>query len=481
MDIVYCSAEVAPFSKAGGLGDVAQSFPVAMNKLGHNIIVLTPLYSFIKSSDFNLELIVENATTKLGNKIEQFSIYRSFLPNSEVAVYFIKHPYLYRDGIYVSANGEPYLDAAMRFIFFSKAIFEVLKKIQFQPDIIHANDWHTGIVPYYLKSLFKSDPFFAKTKTVFTIHNIGYQGVFEKSDIQEAGVPPRDLEHDFLMWGKVNLMKVGTVYADVITTVSEKYSKEIQSPEYGHGLEVIIRSRASDLYGIINGVDYSIWNPSTDPLIPANYSVDDLTGKKKCKEFLQKKLNLKVSPAPIIAIISRLDYQKGLDLVLDVFDDMMALNVQFVLLGTGDKKLEREFAKKAEKYSSRCSINIEFNNELAHQIEAGADIFLMPSRYEPCGLNQMYSMIYGTIPIVRKTGGLADTVIDYTENPNEGTGFVFEKYNNIELYDTVKKAVELYKHSPEEWQKLQTRAMSKDFSWQRTAIKIERIYKNLLN
>ncbi|MHA1853366.1 MAG: glycogen synthase, partial [Candidatus Heimdallarchaeaceae archaeon] len=357
----------------------------------------------------------------------------------------------------------------------------VLKKIQFQPDIIHANDWHTGIVPYYLKSLFKSDPFFAKIKTVFTIHNIGYQGVFEKSDIQEAGIPPRDLDHDFLMWGKVNLMKVGTVYADVITTVSEKYSKEIQSPEYGHGLEVIIRSRASDLYGIINGVDYSIWNPSTDPLIPANYSVDDLTGKKKCKEFLQKKLNLKVSPAPIIAIISRLDYQKGLDLVLDVFDDMMALNVQFVLLGTGDKKLEREFAKKAEKYSSRCSINIEFNNELAHQIEAGADIFLMPSRYEPCGLNQMYSMIYGTIPIVRKTGGLADTVIDYTENPNEGTGFVFEKYNNIELYDTVKKAVELYKHSPEEWQKLQTRAMSKDFSWQRTAIKIERIYKNLLN
>lgn len=476
MNIVYCSAEVAPFSKAGGLGDVAQSFPVELAKLNENVIVITPYYSLIDRKH-HLDLVSERVEFKFGEKKEHFQLYKAQLAKSTVTVYFVKHSYLYRDGIYVSESGEPYPDSAMRFIFFSRAIFEVLKSVNFQPDIIHSNDWHTALVPYYLKKVFNSDPFFRATKAVFTIHNIGYQGVFEPSEIKESAIPSLDIP-DFLMWGKINLMRVGILYADIITTVSETYANEIQTKEYGYGLEEVIRARSQDLYGVLNGVNYDIWNPAVDPYIPANYSVENLEGKAICKSKLQEKLGLEQSSVPLVAIISRIDYQKGLELVLEIFDDMMSLDAQFVLLGTGDKKLEDAFVKKGNAYGSQCSINIEFNNTLAHQIEAGADIFLMPSRYEPCGLNQIYSMIYGTVPVVRKTGGLADTVIDYFSDPANSTGFVFEHFDRNEFFDAVSKAVNLYNTNPDEWLKLQLRGMSRDFSWRKTALKMLELYKN---
>ncbi len=480
MKVVFCSAEVFPFSKTGGLADVSNSIPKEISKLGHDVVIITPLYKFINLEDYSIELKNEHLYTFIGDFRETFALYESILPDSDVRVYFVRHPYLYRDGIYTDNDDEEYPDNAMRFLFFSKVIFAVLEYLSFSPDIIHVNDWHTGLVPFFHKTEFIKKYYFKDTKTVFTIHNIGYQGSYAFDKISRADIPDKYFTEDFIVhYDLANFMKTGIVFADIVTTVSQQYSIEIGTKEYGHGLEGSIQKRKNDLYGIVHGIDYSQWDPKTDPYIETNYDHTELKGKKECKRALQQELGLEQTDKPLLGIVSRLAYQKGLDLVLEKFDEILGLGVQLVLLGTGDKQLEKQFKEKQKEYPHNCSINITFNNELAHKIEAGVDLFLMPSRYEPCGLNQMYSMIYGTIPIVRKTGGLADTVQEYNLKKQTGNGFIFENYDPDEFLDAIKRAVQLYKNRPKLWKSLVKKVMQIDFAWKKVAKEWERIYKKV--
>jgi starch synthase len=479
MKIAYISTEVAPFSKTGGLGDVSAAIPKAMQGLGHKVLIISPLYKSLKIEPRKLNLVKSNILSQVGDNAVYFDLYVSFLPHTKLAVYFIKNNHLYRDGIYVDKEtGEDYADSAYRFITFSKAVLATLKWLKFSPDVVHVNDWHTGLLPFFLKTEFAEDDLLGRISSVYTIHNIGYQGIYPLEKVAEAKIEDVYLEDELLgFYGQINFMKAGIVYSDVISTVSSNYAQEIQTKEYGFGLEEYIKEKKDDLYGIIHGVDHSVWNPKTDTLIKANYDSRSLHKKKENKTLLQRILSLEISDKPLIGIISRLATQKGLDLVLKRFNAIMKLDIQFVLLGTGEKELEEGFVKKGKQFLDNCSINIDFNNELAHKIEAGADIFLMPSVYEPCGLNQMYSMLYGTVPVVRKTGGLADTVQDYNPKTEEGTGFVFEKITAPELQKAVTRAVKLYKNEPKKWERLQKKIMNIDFSWKRAAKEWEEVYK----
>ncbi len=482
MKIAFVSAEVAPFSKTGGLGDVSSAFPKAMHGLKHKILLISPLYKNIDPKKFRLQKVKKNLTTTIGEKTELFDLYVSFLPNSKVPIYFIKNSYLYRDGIYGDEKGEDYPDSAYRFITFTKAVFEALKWLKFAPDIIHVNDWHTGLLPFYLKTEYKEIDLFRKTKSVFTIHNIGYQGIYPLEDIADAQIPDIYFSEELLgFYDQINFMKAAVVYADALTTVSSKYSKEIQTKEFGYGLEEYIKERKEDLFGIVHGIDLTVWNPKKDKTIVYNYDSKSLHRKADNKSYLQEKLNLKLSREPLLGIISRLATQKGLDLILEKFDEIMKLKVQFILLGTGDSELEKSFKEKEKQYPEDCSINIMFDNVLAHQIEAASDMFLMPSAYEPCGLNQMYSMVYGAVPVVRNTGGLSDTVQNYIAKTEEGTGFVFDNMDADEFFKAVKRAVNLYKKEPEKWVNLQRKIMNIDFSWKNAAKRWEEVYQYALN
>ncbi|MCE7741885.1 MAG: glycogen synthase [Candidatus Heimdallarchaeota archaeon] len=482
MNIVFISAEVVPFSKTGGLGDVSAAFPKAMKELGHNIVIFTPLYKKINLEAHNIKLVKKDLVAPVGDGLEVFELYESTLPDSLVQVYFIKNKYLFREGIYVDEEtGEDYADSAMRFFSFSQSVFTSLELLDFAPDIIHANDWHTGLVPFLLKTQYVEKPLFSKTKSVYTIHNIGYQGIYPLEKLADANIPEIYYTDDFLGFNdQINFMKAAVVYTDILTTVSSKYAEEIQTKKYGFGLEKFIETRKDDLYGIVHGIDLTIWNPKVDPLIVKNYDVHKLKGKAECKSYLQDKLNLDVSDKPILGIITRIASQKGLNMIMKKFDAIMDLKVQFILLGTGDPKLEKRFKSKEKKYPEDCSINIEFDNRLAHQIEAASDFFLMPSIYEPCGLNQMYSMAYGTIPIVRNTGGLSDTVTDYVDDQANGNGFVFENAKADEFFEAVELAVSLYHNDQPSFIKLQKRVMNIDFSWNNAAKKWQKVYEQAL-
>ncbi|MBY9001658.1 MAG: glycogen synthase GlgA [Candidatus Heimdallarchaeota archaeon] len=478
MKVAFISAEVVPFSKTGGLADVSAAIPKALNELGHETIIITPLYKSIDQEIHKIKLVSTNNLAKVGKKEEVLDLYITHLPNTKVPVYFVKNQYLYREGIYVDTDGIDYKDSPMRFITFTKAVFKILENLEFSPDIIHANDWHTGYLPFYLRTEFSDSKFFKDTKTIYTIHNIGYQGIYPFESIEDARIPEIYLEEDLLGFHKqVNFMKAGIVYSTILTTVSSKYAEEIQTKEFGFGLEKIIQTRKDDLHGIVHGVDSSIWNPKIDSLIVKNYDSKNLKGKKECKSYLQEKLNLEVSDKPLLGVITRLATQKGLYLILKKFDDIMKLGAQFILLGTGESTLETQFKKKEEKYPDDCSINIMFDNVLAHQIEAASDMFLMPSKYEPCGLNQIYSMIYGTVPIVRKTGGLSDTVQDYDPETKTGSGFVFEKSNTKEFFTALKRAILLYNEEPDSWKNLTKNIMELDFSWKKVAKKWQKVYE----
>jgi len=482
MNTIFCSSEVTPFSKTGGLADVSSAIPRSLEELGYSICIITPLYKFIDIQKYDLELVSEKIGVQVGDAIELMDLYKGILPESSIPVYFIKNQFLYREGLYVNEKGIEYEDSAMRFLFFSKAIFAVLKYLQIKTDIIHSNDWHTGLVPFFLKSEYHSENLFKEIKTIFTIHNIGYQGIFPVEDVQEAGISEIYFTDECLGYhSKINFMKSGVLYSDLITTVSPTYANEIQTKEYGFGLEEHIQKRKNDLFGIVHGIHTTEWNPSIDPFIKQNYDKNNMTGKAICKSDLQLEMGLEISDNPLIGIVSRLASQKGIDLILEIFDQMMELDIQFILLGTGNPTLEKALKEKEKKYKGRCSIKIDFSNELAHKIEAGADMFLMPSTYEPCGLNQMYSMAYGTVPIVRKTGGLADTVKNYDFETSKGTCFVFDNIEGKELFETVQRAVNLYTSNPEKWEKLRKSIMKIDFSWKNSAKNWQKVYKNALN
>ncbi|OGL45727.1 MAG: starch synthase [Candidatus Schekmanbacteria bacterium RBG_16_38_10] len=476
MNILIASPEVVPFAKTGGLADVAGALPKAVSKLGnHKVAVVLPKYKMIDEKKFNLKVINENLKIGFDSKEMPVRIFYGEIDGS-IPVYFVDSPEYYaREGLYQKENKD-YPDNAERFAFFAKAALEVCKTLNFKPDVIHCHDWQAALIPVLLKGFCQQDSFFKNTATVFTIHNIGYQGNFPPEKVSFIKFPDefytmRGLE----FYGNINFLKGGLVFSEIINTVSRKYSLEIQTPEYGCGLEGVLKERSKDLYGIINGIDYEEWSPEKDKLIKYNFSRDDLSGKAFCKKELQRELGLKQDmKVPVIGVISRIAEQKGLDLIAEVFDTMMQMDLQFVLLGSGEKELEEFFQKAFKKYSGRFGVKIGFDNGLAHSIEAGSDMFLMPSRYEPCGLNQIYSIRYGTVPIVRATGGLDDTITDFEEDKEKGNGFKFEEASAQQMLRRIKTALKYY--NSRDWMKIVENGMKADFSWDASARKYVELY-----
>lgn len=477
LKILLVSSEIVPFAKTGGLADVSGSLPKALHSLGCDVRVVTPFYKMTEEGKFSLQTVAEDMTVSLGSHSLKGDVLMSNLDH-EIPAYFIqKDEFFNRSFLYGTPKGD-YFDNAERYTFFAKMVLSLLEKIDFRPQIIYAHDWQSGLVPAYLKTWHRDNPFFSKTATVYTIHNIAYQGVFPMEKFPITGLPPEAATMDGMeFWGNINFMKAGIVYSDKITTVSPTYSKEIQSPEFGYGLEGVLRARSEDLLGVLNGVDYEAWNPESDPYIAARYSSKDLSGKRRCKQNLIEIFGLskKLIDKPILAMVSRLADQKGLDLLADIMKKLLKMDLGFVLLGTGDEKYHHLFAKIAREHPRKTGIRIAFDNELAHKIEAGSDMFLMPSRYEPCGLNQIYSLRYGTIPIVRATGGLEDTIEEFNQKKGTGTGFKFKEYSAQALLAKIKEAVKLYNNKAK-WGKIVQNAMAKDFSWDASAREYLRVY-----
>ena len=473
MHIAFAASECVPFSKTGGLADVVGALPPALAYLGHNVTVYVPRYRTTKLE--NPRKVISSITVPFDDRYRFCSVLDGGV-RSGVQFYFIDYPPFFdREALYGTPLGD-YHDNAERFALFCRAVLEA-SKILGTPDLFHCHDWQTALIPILIKTLYKEDPAFAQTPCVFTIHNLGYQGLFPP-EVLPLLTLPWDL---FTMaklefYGKVNFLKGAIEAADFITTVSRKYAHEIQTAEYGFGLEGVLRARATTLTGILNGVDYTEWNPATDKMIAANYSADDLSGKAKCKRDLLNEFGLAHdTELPVIGIVARFAGQKGFDLIQYVADRMAQEELNVIALGTGDRVYEDMFRRLHKQYPQKFAVKIEFNNRLAHKIEAGADMFLMPSKYEPAGLNQLYSLKYGTVPIVRATGGLDDTIEQYDPATGKGTGFKFKEYSGEALLDTVKAAVLAYRDT-QRWEKLMHNGMVQDYSWTAAAKEYVKVY-----
>jgi starch synthase len=473
MKILFISSEGLPYSKTGGLADVVEALPKALVELGHEVAVLLPRYRGNKITS----TIIFSVTIPLGDTL-RFPTLAEGQSVEGVRYFFVDDPdYFDREQLYGDKSGD-YPDNAERFAEFSRAAIEFTKRV-WLPDVIHCHDWQSALVPVFLRTQHATDPVVRTLPVVFTIHNLGYQGLFPQTAMRKIGLPDNLFTMDALeYYGKVNYLKGGLIFSDYLTTVSRRYAKEIQSPEYGMGLEGVIRHRSENLVGILNGVDYAVWSPDADKFIAQNYSAHNLEGKKACKKDLlaQFKLPAENMDRPLIGIISRFADQKGFDLIAEVAPDLMKENLALVVLGTGQPEYETLFKALAEKYSARVGVKVGFDNALAHKIEAGADMFLMPSRYEPCGLNQIYGLRYGTVPVVRATGGLDDTIQNFDPKTGQGTGFKFEDYTGKALLQCVKAAQKTYK-DPKAWHALQTNGMSKDFSWKASAAAYVTLYE----
>lgn len=481
MKIAFAAAEAVPYAKTGGLADVAGSLPKELEKLDCEVKVFIPKYFLIDEEKHKLHYNwdIGEMPIRINGTTRSVHVHQSVLPGSNVEVNFIDCPhYFHRHRIYTND-----MDEDERFILFSKGVIETLQRMQWAPDIIHCNDWQTGLLPLFVKDNYNWDRLFDETATLFTIHNIGYQGRFSTSVLFNAEIredlfyPTGPVEHD----GTVSFMKTGIVFADMLNTVSNKYSHEILKPDLGAGLDGILRERKEDLYGILNGVDYSIWNPKTDEYIPYHYSPDDLSGKIKNKRILLDHFNMPFEvTVPLIGIVSRMVAQKGFDIFAKAIHDLMKFNAQWLILGSGEDQYEQLFRELAHKLPQKVGTYIGYNNELSHLIEAGADMFLMPSRYEPCGLNQIYSLKYGTVPIVKKTGGLADTVHDWDElisfGLETGTGFSFSDHTGYALLTSVQRALNNFKNKTV-WKKIQLNGMAKDYSWKHSAEQYIELYR----
>ena len=483
----YLASEVSPFAKTGGLGDVTGSFPKALKSTNQEIRVIMPKYKSINERKYVLREVIrlKDIPVTINDVTRTINVKSAFLPDSKVQIYFIEIPELFgRSGLYTdSATGKDFPDNSERFAYFCKGALETLKILSWKPDIIHCNDWQTALTPYYLKTIYKDDDFLKGIKTIFTIHNFSYQGIFKKNISPALDIQAEDVEENgaFENDGNLNLLKGAILYSDQITTVSETYAKEISTKkEFGYGLEKVLQKKSKSFTGILNGVDYTVWSPHVDKLIPFKYSEEDLEGKAQNKQSLLTRVNLKYQEdVAVIGMISRVVEQKGFNLLLDAMAQLMELNVQLVILGTGDKKIEKQILGMQKKYSSKISLNQAFDETLAHMIEAGSDIFLMPSSYEPCGMNQMYSLKYGTIPIVYNVGGLAETITEYNAEDKSGNGFVFDKYTGKDMIRAIKRALKLYK-KPEQWNELRLLAMKEDFSWDRSAQNYLDLYVKML-
>ena len=479
MKIALIASEVTPFAKTGGLADVLGSLSMVLEQLGNEVFVVVPAYSSVLRGGFALQETSMRFSVPVADRNVSAEVLQSFI-GKRVAIYFIRaDQYFDREFLYSTPAGD-YPDNSERFVFFSRAALELLRQ---QPvDVVHCHDWQTALIAVYLKTQATRYPEIAQAKTVFTIHNLGFQGIFGAADWPLLNLDGGLFTPQFLeFYGNINLLKGALLFADKLTTVSPSYASEILTPEQGFGLEGVLRRRAGDLVGILNGVDYQIWNPWTDPFLTDHYGENSLSQKNACKETLREILSLPSrEDIPVIAMISRLTPQKGFDLVAGILDALMTRGVQLILLGNGDTRYENFFRAQMALFPKQVAVRIGFDNPLAHQIEAGADIFLMPSLYEPCGLNQMFSLKYGTIPVVRAIGGLKDTVQQCSVAASSGTGFLFAPYTAQALLAAVDECLMVYRNRPA-WNALQRRAMAMDFSWNRSAKNYTDLYRQLVS
>lgn len=492
LKICMVSSEVVPFAKTGGLADVVGALAAEFARVGHDVCVLLPAYRQVDALGYQMIdyacLAVPTAQGLMEARIQELAGPHSHVTGSgRLRVLTVRHDAFFsRSGLYQEA-GHDYPDNLERFAFFCRAVMELLvhfdEKDGWQADLLHVHDWQGALCAVYLRTLYQAKSALSNIRSVLTIHNLGYQGLFPAEHFSLTGLPahlftPAALE----FYGKLNLLKGGLVFADLLTTVSPTYSEEIQTPEYGCGLEGVISGRKDVLYGIVNGIDAEIWNPAKDPHLPAAYSLSDMSGKARCKKGLQRELKLRNDKGPLIGVIARLTGQKGIDLVIDIIPELMELDVQVVILGTGDVKYEQQVRELAERFPGRLAVRNVFDEGLAHRIEAGADMFLMPSRYEPCGLSQLYSLRYGTVPIVRKTGGLADTVVNYTPSAFKGsrvTGFSFTDTSAASLLTCLLLALSIYRKKGD-WHRIVRAGMEQDLSWARSAEIYLRLFQELL-
>jgi len=459
MKIAMVASEVVPFAKTGGLADVLGALPLALEYCGHEIIVIMPGYKCITDAKLKISRVSQDVTASVMGK--------------NIKVFFIENKdYFNRDGLYGDKNGD-YKDNLERFAFFCRRALDLLKEINFSADILHLHDWQASLAAAYLKNLYPGISFYSRIKCVLTLHNLGYQGVFAKEKFPKLGFGWGLFDIDgFEFYNKVNLLKGGMVFADFINTVSPTYADEIQTKELGFGLDGFLRKRKNVLSGILNGVDYSIWDPNTDKFIRQNFSLASLEDKTLNKEDLQKTCGLPIDKnIPVLGIVSRLAQQKGFDILAQGLEELSKMNAQLVILGAGDLKYQEILKAAAKKYPKVISLNLKFDEPLAHKIYAGSDIFLMPSKYEPCGLGQLISLRYGTIPLVFKTGGLADTI-------NKNNGFVFSQYAKEELLKIINRAILVFKNK-NTWVSLINNAMECDFSWKVSADKYAQLYAKL--
>ncbi|RKD30873.1 glycogen synthase GlgA [Thermohalobacter berrensis] len=481
--VLFASAEAVPFIKTGGLADVTYSLPKALRKLGIDVRVILPKYSQIPE-EFKEEMVtITDFPIEFKGQQEDCEIL--YLEYDEVPYYFVGNGYHFeQNSPYQVKGGSIYeFKDSEKFAFFNKAILETIRYIDFKPDIIHSNDWHTGMISVLLNQLYCHEKDYSNIKTIFTIHNLQYQGIFPKEILKGLfGLEIENIDIEKLeFYGDINFMKAGINYSDIVTTVSKTYSKEIQTPEYGEKLDGLLRKIGDRLYGILNGIDYDMYNPETDKDIYVQYSVDSIDKKLENKLKLQKELGLpERKDVPVISLISRLVNMKGIDILIKVLNEILSLDIQFVILGTGEPFYESILKEYEYKYPEKLSVNILFDNKLAKKIYAGSDIFLMPSLFEPCGLGQMIALRYGTLPIVRKTGGLNDTVKLYNVFTDEGNGFSFTNYDAYDMLYTIKRAVKFY-NDKKVWNKLVKRAMERDYSWKNSAKEYEKVYKTIYN
>lgn len=473
MHIAFLSSEAVPFSKTGGLADVAGALPAALAESGHQVSVFTPYYRSAKKVDPKPKKIAEGAVP-VGAELVPWTLYQSsFVKDGAVQYLIANEPFFDREGLYGTPTGD-YQDSSRRFIFFNRAVLAAVQALQTPVDVYHANDWQTALVPVLLRISFSSHPFHAGAATLFTIHNMSYQGLFWHWDWPLMNLPWKHFHwKEMEFYGKINFLKGALIYSDILNTVSPTYAQEIQSSSLGCGLEGVLKDRAVDLFGVVNGIDMRVWNPANDPALPVAFSAENPAGRAASRKTLLERFNLPTDgEGAVIGIVSRLIEQKGFDLVAQALEDVLKRDVRLVVLGTGEEKFQAPIMRMREVFPDRVGVSLAYDNTLAHLIYAGSDIFLMPSKFEPCGLSQLYSLRYGSVPLVRKTGGLIDTVVDATPEHIEAgsaTGFAFEGYEVKDLLAALDRALEVFTSNPDVWRGIQLAGMRQDWSWKRSA------------
>ncbi len=479
MKVLFVTSEAIPYIKTGGLADVTGTLVNEYKKIGIDSAIILPLYRKIKKSAkaFGIKPISKEIIVPLGNDSERGKIWEGKTSEGAPA-YFIENDKFYdREDLYGTSKGD-FPDNASRFTFFDRAVCETLKALGLHFDVIHCHDWQTGLIPIYMKTIFRHE--FQKTITFMTIHNIGYQGLFWSLDMPLTGLGWELFNVDGLeFYGKINFLKGGILFADTITTVSNSYAKEIRTKQYGFGLHGVLRKRSKDLFGIINGIDYNEWNPDHNSFIPTSYNIKKLSEKAECKKSLQKSCGFSSNKSMLLGMVTRLSSQKGLNLVMETMQEIISSGIQVIILGKGEEYFHKALSNLQRKYRRQLSVTIGFDSTLAHKIYAGSDIFLMPSQYEPCGLGQLIALRYGTIPVARNTGGLSDTIIEYSPSEGTGTGFLFNRYSSKEMLKAVNRANGFY-NNKQHWLRIQKNAMSQNFSWRHSAEGYISLYRKTL-